>query len=220
MKKTLAFLLAGALALAVFAPAASATALRLGVAYWDAGDLCDVIDDPLLGAEVVIGADISQFLDLELRAGCLGMWESKHKHFGDMREEYDYDLTVIPLEAGLALDVPLYSGSPIHIFGGGGVGWYYFQHEFTIESGYRHSRYHEEWSWDDHDSSFGAYAIAGLRLQLARNVSLYGQAQYRWLFDKLDLVSDAAAGKDLDDSFFYELKASGIGFSAGVAFNF
>jgi len=220
MKKTWKFLLAGALALAMLSTAASATALRLGIAYWDAGDIADVVDDPLLGAEAVIGADLSQYLDLELRFGCIGMWESECSHFGREYIEGTYDMTAIPLEVGLALDIPLYSGSPLHVFGGGGAGWYYFQHELTIEQGYRHSRYHEEWSWDDHDSSFGAYAFAGVRLLLGQNVSLYGQAQYRWIFDELDLVSEGANGKDIDDSIFCGLDPSGIGFSAGIAFNF
>lgn len=220
MKKTLTFLLAGALALALLAPAASATGLRLGFAYWDAGDVSDVIDDPLLGAEAAFAIPVSQYLDLELRFGCLGMSESESQRIDNRYIDADYDMVVVPVEAGLALDIPLYDGSPLHVFGGGGIGWYFFQHELTIEEGQRHSRYYEEWSWDENDSTFGAYAAAGVRLILGENVSLYGQAQYRWLFDEIDLVSEAANGKDIEDSAFLGLDPSGFCFSAGIAFNF
>lgn len=220
MHKMLTILCAAALALAVAMPTAYATGLRAGAAYWDAGDFSDTIDDSLLGAEIVLALDIATPVGLELRAAALGTWDDG-KRFSPNGSRYEYDFTggVVPLEAGLSMEIP---AGILTLYGSVGIGWYWFYAENDIDV--RHGSNHADWrsddNWDENDNTFGAYGSAGLRISLLPTLSLYGQAQYRHMFDKIELDLGDPLANAYYKKGYSELDASGLAISAGVCLNF
>ena len=210
MKKLLVLILAATVAL----PAAFASGLRLGFSAWDAGDFSKAADDHmLLGAELVGNFDISAPVSLELRVAGMGYADDEDVKINDRWYDCDTSVYVVPLEAGLALNVPV---GLLTAYGSGGIGYYFFGIDVDAEH-HEHHKWHEHFSDDDDDSSFGAYATAGLRISLAPSISLYGQAEYRWIFDDISLFEKHASALDRP---FTDLDPSGLGFSAGISINF
>ena len=213
MKKTLKFMLGAVLALSVLATAASAAGLRIGAAYWDAGEVSDALDDPLLGGELVLTVPVSQPVNLELRAAVLGFSDDARGRVGNMDYDYDYTFGVLPLEAGLALEFP---AGNLTLYGSVGLGWYFFCETSDVETHPFNPR--EDDDFDEDDNTFGAYGTLGLRISLLPALSIYGQAQYRYMFDEVDLgFRDSSVANEVFQDKFNGLDASGLAFSAGIS---
>lgn len=213
MKKTLKFMLGAVLALSVLATAASAAGLRIGAAYWDAGEVSDALDDPLLGGELALIVPLSHPVNLELRAAVLGFSDDARGRLGNLDYDYDYTFGVVPLEAGLQMEIP---AGNIALYGSIGLGWYFFTETSDIETHPFDPRQDDD--FDEDDNTFGAYGTLGLRISLLPAVSIYGQAQYRYLFDEVDLgFRDSAIANEVFQDKFNGLDASGLAFSAGIS---
>lgn len=213
MKKTLKFMLGAVLALSVLATAASATGLRIGVAYWDAGEVSDAIDDPLLGGELALALPLGDPLNLELRAALLGFSDDFRGRVSNLDYDYDYTAGVLPLEVGLGLEFP---AGNLALYGSIGLGWYFFYESADIETHPFNPR--EDDDFDEDDNTFGAYGTLGLRIKLLPAVSIYGQAQYRYMFDEIDMgFRGSSIANEVFEDKFNGLDASGLAFSAGLS---
>jgi len=105
----------------------------------------------------------------------------------------DFDISMIPLEAALRLNVPML-GERIVPYVGVGAGYYLFEADDV-----------------DLDNNVGYFPLVGLEVGL-RRVALFAEA--RWLFLQTD--TDAGLGElgDLDAD------VDGLGINAGLLFRF
>ena len=105
----------------------------------------------------------------------------------------DFDISMIPLEAALRLNIPIL-GERIRPYAGVGAGYYYFEGGDV-----------------DLDSNVGYFPLVGLEVGL-RRVAVFAEA--RWLF--LDTDRDAAL-EDLSD---LNADVDGLGINGGLLFRF
>ena len=152
--------------------------------YWDADD-----PGPAFGGGVKFKADLAEYFAVELRASCA-------TKFDDW--EGDDELYVIPLEAGLMFTLPLGDEVPITLYGGGGGGYAIIPEADDI----------------DFDDDFCFFGLGGVEIALGEAVSLFVEAQYRFLeVDGADVDGEEI---DYDD----ELKFTGVCGNAGLLFRF
>ena len=188
-------------------PALSRVSLGAHLSYWDAKDL-DAIDlDGAIGGGIVGQIRLLDYLALETRLGAYGAGNNSDV-FVEGQGWYENDTVIVcmPLEAGLVALLPL--GESFSLYGGPGVGYYFFDGEFRTTQG------PVETTIDmDLDDEPGFYALLGGRFQLARNAALFLEGQYTWIETSLRReVGPIQANPDLD--------FSGFSLSAGMLFTF
>ena len=124
-------------------------------------------------------------------------------------------VVAIPLEAGILATLKL--SDSFSVYGGPGVGFYFFDAEFTSEQG----RWKETYDADV-DDEFGFYALLGARAHLARNVSLFAEAKYTWVETEMDLPFPAARADRFENSpsLSGDLDFGGLSLQAGALFSF
>ena len=209
-------LLACLLALATVAGAATAMAsdyslfnLGLGGQDWNAKDV-DVFDtDGLWGGNLIFRIRPIEYLGIDFRAGFSGNGEGDSYHAPDGRR-YESDVTFecVPLEAGLVLMLPV--GDVVTLYGGPGVGYYWYNINVSEHSTRHGHHYREEYDEDIKlKDDFGWYALAGANFQLCPHFSLFGEVRY---------TDTETKRKDFDDA--EKIDCSGIGFQIGVMFDF
>lgn len=208
MKKTK--LLVCLLALTTIAAGALAEhtgfSLGLGVQYWDAKDADLLDEDGLAGGGLILRYCPVEYAGIDLRVGGAGVWDGKKWREDGVKYEADATFYCVPVEAGLILKIPL--GDALTLYGGPGVGYYYYDIDVELHSRKGH-HYHSEYS--EHiklEDDFGWYAVAGLTINLAPNVAIFGEGRYTDSETKL---------KHSDGG---EFDASGFGAMAGLMFNF
>lgn len=200
-------------AVAVAAVAASAAGMARGDVgigilggYWDAGDIADEMTG-FGGGTVRVVAELLPILGVEARLGAWGMSDEfdGRSPDGEMLE-YDFEMDVGAVEAGLVLQLPL---GPVALFGGGGVGAYFPDGEIEGWRGPWHRASHDL----DCDPEVGAYAFGGLEVALAPNIALVGEVRYTWLEAEAEIED---RGWTLSDG--PKLDLGGIGVEIGVMF--
>jgi hypothetical protein len=106
----------------------------------------------------------------------------------------DFEISMVPLEAALRLNLPLL-GERIVPYVGAGGGYYFFEADDV-----------------DLDDDVGYFPLAGLEVGF-RRVAVFGEA--RWLFLKTDVDSALDELADLD-----EADVDGLGVNVGLLFRF
>ena len=105
----------------------------------------------------------------------------------------------------------------ISLYGGPGVGYYFFDGETTLSQGPLDINYDIEM-----DDEVGFYALIGARAQLARNVALFLEGKYTWV--ETNLKHDAIALNALREIQITEVDQdidfSGLSVEAGMIFTF
>lgn len=132
----------------------------LYASYWDTGDAGSVA-----GAGAKVSVEMVRGVQLELR--------------GTYIEDLDIDgadLEVLPIEAGLALVVPV--ATQVDLLAGGGLGYFMMDGDA------------------DPDNEVGFYLTAGLEWNLQPNAALFGEAMYRVV--SADDVGPEGQDADLD----------------------
>ncbi|MGD9872646.1 MAG: outer membrane beta-barrel protein [Kiritimatiellia bacterium] len=173
MKKTACFIALALSAASVFAGGG----IGFFGSYWDIDDS----DDPAIGGGVKLKTPILPRLFLEIRGSYLV----------DFVEGTD-DESLIPVEAGLAIDFPL--GEQVTLFAGGGGG-YYISPEYDDV---------------DMDDEVGYYGVAGVEIMLSEYIALFAEAKYT------AVEFDGAEVEDLDIEFDDDAEMKGLGVNAGV----
>lgn len=182
MKKTILF---AAAALAILAGPASATDFSVFGSYWDTQDA-----DEALGA----GAKVRLGRFVELRG----------TYFSDVTadtdpERFDFEVSAIPLEAGLRFDFA--EGAAFSPYVGGGAGYYLLD---TTEG--------------DIDDEVGYYAVLGAELgQRDSGLSFMAEAIYRGMEATVSEDSDGFPDHVHDD---VALNLDGLGVNAGIVWRF
>lgn len=175
---------AGLLVMAVGASVALANGLGAYGSYWDTKDL-----GPGVGGGVKFKGDLAEMLGIEVRAAGLTKFDEW---------EGDDELFVIPIEAGLLLNLPLGEDVPITLYGGGGGGYAIIPEADDV----------------DFDDDFCFYGVGGIELGLGENASLFGEVLYRVL---------EVGGAEIDDievESEEDVEITGVSFNAGLLFRF
>lgn len=174
--------------------------LALYGSYWDTKDI-----DDAYGGGAKLKLELTPVICLEFRGTYFDAF--KHEESGPGYKEED-KLRIIPVEAGVVLDMPI---DPVWIYAGGGAGYYIFDDgEINITMG------DETTSLDvDFDNEWGWYAVAGIEFSLSRQVALFCEAQYRWVKAEKGDIKSEGADLDFDDA---DIKLDGFGVNAGMLF--
>ena len=162
---------------------ASANGLGVYGSYWDTKDA-----DSGFGGGAKLSMSFGQYFAVEARG----------TYFNDLSKDegpLNVDLQVIPVEAGLVLNMPLSDAVTPYIGGGGG---YYFLKADTDAGSV------------DIDDEVGWYAIAGLEIKLSDAVALFAEGKYTGVEGtaKNDNVDNIVDKVDID--------LSGFGGNAGL----
>ena len=110
--------------------------------------------------------------------------------------------------------VTLPLGDRFEIYGGPGVGYYFFDGEYRIDQG----------PWEtlvdiDMDDDVGYYALLGIRAELARYAHLFFESKYAWVESSLELRDDVRERFGWPD-LQADIDFSGLTFNAGLRFTF
>ncbi|HWN43300.1 MAG TPA: hypothetical protein VNW71_13825 [Thermoanaerobaculia bacterium] len=183
MKKTILFFAVAALA--ILAGPASATDIGLFGAYWNTQDA-----DEALGA----GAKFRLGRFVELRG----------TYFSDVTadtepERFDFEVSAIPIEAGLRFDFA--EGSAFNPYVGGGAGYYMLD---TTEG--------------DIDDEVGYYAVLGSEFGARDSgISFMAEAIYRNMEATVTEDEDGFPDDIRDD---VAIRLDGLGLNAGIVWRF
>lgn len=148
--------------------------------YWNVSDLDDCDGEGLWGGGVVAQLQFCEYLALDGRISFMGATASTYWSDGWYRYRTDADLFVMPIELGLTLLLPV--GDVVSLYGGPGVGFYFF--DASVSNSDHH---HRDWYyWEDYDhvrmdDNFGFYALGGLKIALADQVGLFVEGKYTWV---------------------------------------
>jgi opacity protein-like surface antigen len=180
--------------------------LGFGAQYWEPKDADLFDEDGFWGGNIIARIQPSTYFGIDLRLGGSGVWDGDTYYVNGRKYETEVTFMCCPFEAGIVLMLPL--GDVVTLYAGPGVGYYYY--DIDIETNSKHGHhYHSEWS--DHielEDDFGWYAVGGLKIQLASNFSLFGEARYT------DTKTSLKNFKSV------EFDCSGVGFQAGFMFDF
>ena len=121
--------------------------------------------DESYGIGAKLDVDINDLLTVEVRTA---FYDTLGKGLRIGSVPFETDLEIVPLEVGLAIDIPIADRLQPYI--GGGLGWYILEADVAV-AGRR-----QEINIDD---ELGFYAVGGLRLGLNPNLELFGEYQYR-----------------------------------------
>lgn len=206
MKKTT--LLACLLALACAASALGGTKFSLGLGgqYWDAKDADRLGEDGFGGANLIARFRTHDHLGFDVRAGVSGIWDADSYRVNGTKYETDAVFMCCPLELGLVLMLPV--NDWLTLYGGPGVGYYYY--DIDVETTTRNG-HHTRSTWSERihlKDDFGWYAVGGATFRLATHFSLFGEARYT---DTETKLRDADARK---------IDCSGFGVQVGCLFDF
>ena len=169
---------------------ALASGLGIFGSYWDSKDAGDTY-----GGGALLRLPVNPTTSQDIR----GSYFEFTERFEGMRTDWE----IIPVEAALLIHLVTNPGFTLYAGGGGG---YYFA-DATIRGVDGNDRM-------DIDNEFGYFALAGLRLRLSPNMSLFAEAQYRWIdFDQAKFRGD-------DEKFDIDLKMDGFGANAGLLLRF
>ncbi len=180
--------------------------LGMGVQYWEPKDIDDLDEDGFWGANLIARIQPSSYFGIDFRLGGSGVWDGETYYFGGRKYETDVTFMCCPFEVGVVLMLPL--GDVVTLYAGPGVGYYYY--DIDIETSSKHGHhYHSEWSRHiELEDDFGWYAVGGLKIQLASCFSIFGEVRY---------TDTKTSFKHYDSA---EFDCSGIGFQAGIMFDF
>ena len=182
--------------------------IGLGGQYWDAKDIDDFDTDGMWGGNVILRIRPIQYLGIDIRGGFSGNSDGDSYKIDGRRYESDITFECVPLEAGLVAMLPV--GDIITLYGGPGVGYYWYNLNLNEHSSRHGHHYRKEYNEDiDLEDDFGWYALAGINFQLCPHFSLFGEVRYTDTETKLEDVDNAE-----------KIDCSGIGFQAGVMFDF
>lgn len=162
--------------------------------YWHGEDLEEFDLDGFAGIRVLVEGNLCEYLALQGRVGVGGAtvdgWE---RDWHGYRYDWDYTYTIVPLELGLMLRVPLGgAGGPV-LYGGPGVGCYVSWQEVSYWRGHHYEKYDDS----DVEADFGAWATVGLRIPLVPGVNVDVQGEYHWLETEMEW-EEWKADVDLD----------------------
>ena len=186
------------------------------VSYWNVPDLDGFDLSGAFGGGVLGQVRLHKYFALEMRWSAFAAGDSEDVYVdGQGWYENDTTLVVMPLEAGLVAFLPL--GETFSLYGGPGVGYYFFDGKSTSSQG----------PWDttydmDLEDNGGFYALFGARAQLARNVALFLEGKYTWVETSRehDIVYSEAMPDvgipRIDD----EIDFNGLAVNAGLMFTF
>lgn len=191
---------------AVSALGAPGFSLGLGVQYWDAEDASVFDEDGMWGGSIIARLRPSDYFGIDFRAGGVGIWDSKTYRADGIKYETDAAFWCCPLEAGLVLMLPL--NDLLTIYGGPGVGYYYYDIDIETTSKHGHHIHSSRSSHIKLEDDFGWFAVAGVKLQLLPGLSIFGEAMYH---DTETSLKDDKSTK---------IDCSGVGFQAGCMFGF
>ncbi len=180
--------------------------LGIGAQYWEPKDIDELDEDGFWGANLIARIQPSKYFGIDIRLGGSGVWDGDTYYVDGRKYETDVTFMCCPFEAGIVLMLPL--GDVVTLYAGPGVGYYYYDIDIETTSKHGH-HYHSEWS--DHielEDDFGWYVVGGLKIQLAPHVSIFGEARY---------TDTKTSLKDFDS---VEFDCSGVGFQAGIMFDF
>ena len=180
--------------------------LGFGVQYWEPKDIDEFDEDGFWGANLIARIQPSEYFAIDFRLGGSGVWDGDTYYIDGRKYETDVTFMCSPFEAGIVFMLPL--GDAVTLYAGPGVGYYYYDIDIETTSKHHH-HYHSEWS--DHielEDDFGWYVVGGLKIQLTSCFSIFGEARY---------TDTKTSLKDFDS---VELDCSGVGFQAGVMFDF
>lgn len=207
-------LLACLVALATVAGAASALAdhpvfsLGLGAEWWNAKDADKFDEDGLLGGGIIARLRPSDYLAFDIRLSGVGEWKDSKWRDNGVKYYRDSSFYCVPAELGLVLMLPL--NDALTIYAGPGVGYYYYEIETEIREKENH-RYHRTYRESvELEDDVGWFAVAGLNISLAPNISIFGEARY----------TDTETSLKHNDDQKWEFDASGVGVMAGIMFDF
>ena len=179
--KTKALLLALAVAGLLAAVPASATDFTVGGAYWDTKDA-----DQALGVYGKLG---------------FGLFELRGTYFSDVTadtnpEHRDFEVSAIPLEAGLKWDFA--RDERVNPYVGGGAGYYLL-----------------DTNRGDVNDEVGWYAVAGLDFPTRAGFGINVEGIYRGMEATVDNLGDSTHIRDRVD-----LNLDGFGLNAGIVWKF
>jgi len=177
------------------------------MSYWDIQAINDFDIQGALGGGVVGQFRVNPHLALEMRIS--GFLAGKTEDVfvpGQGWYENELTLSAVPVEAGLVGFLPL--GDTFSLYGGPGIGYYFFDGEFRSTQG------PVEITRDINlDDEAGFYALFGGRAQLAWNIALFAEAKYTWVESSISqTVGIFQAKEDVD--------FSGLALQAGMIFTF
>jgi len=170
--------------------ASSAWASGIGAygAYWKTKGGSEAFDGDGFGGGAKIKMDLVPELSIEVR----GTYFSLKQKVDDV--DVGGTLEVIPVEAGLTLNIPNRSKCTPYI--GGGVGYFFMNAK--SDDGESHSL----------DSVLGGYGIVGLEFELAEGLCFFAEGKYT-----------VVSAQDKDEG-SPKIKLDGFGASAGLMLKF
>ena len=174
MKKIVAILAA----ISLTTLSAGAAGVGFFGAYWDTDEAGDGFGG---GGKLLL--DLGGVVDIEFRGG----------YFQDLSTDgVDIDLEVIPIEAGVTVNI-LGSEAPYKIYVGGGVGYYMLD----TDAG-------------DLDDEAGWYGLAGIQVPLGESVSVFAEGVWRQ-------IEGTAEGDDIDELVEdVDIALDGLGGNVGI----
>lgn len=159
-------------------------------AWWDTDDL-----DAGYGGGAKLKIAVAGTVALEVRASYIPEFDAEDASFEDF--------AVVPVEAGLVVDVPLGEALTLYVGGGGG---YYVTPEFESKVADADSLEPDI----DLDDVFGYYGVGGVEINLSPAIALFAEAQYRVVeVDEADID---------DETVEVDLKLTGVAANAGLLF--
>lgn len=198
---------AGCLAVAAWGQENRGIGLGVSGFYWHGEDLEDFDLDGFAGIRFTGEGKIGDYLAIQGRIGVGGASKDEDGRTDNgKRYDWDYTYTILPLEAGLMLRLPL-GDTGMVLYGGPGVGCYVSWHEYEYWEGHHHSERDDS----DVEADFGVWAAAGLRIPLGQRISIDVQGEYHWL--EADVDWDGIADN-------VEIDLDGWGVSAGLMVEF
>ena len=186
-----------------------ATRFSLGayVGYWMVQDLDEFDLSGALGGGVIGQIRLQKHLALEMRLSGFAASDSEDVYLpGEGWYQNEITLASVPMEAGLIGFLPL--GETFSLYGGPGIGYYFFDGEFRSTQGpVKITRN------IDIDNDVGFYALFGARAQLARNMAIFAEGKYTWIETTVKHTVDIFTAKQ-------DLDFSGFALQAGMIFSF
>jgi hypothetical protein len=181
--------------------------LGADLSYWNVQALDDFDIDGAFGGGVIGQFRLQDHLALEMRLSGFAAGDTEDVLVpGEGWYENELTLVSMPMEVDLIGFLPL--GDTFSLYGGPGIGYYFFDGEFRSTQG------PVEITRDiDLDNEVGFYALCGARAQLARNMALFAEGKYTWVETTVRHGAGVfQAQQDID--------FSGLALQAGMIFTF
>lgn len=188
-------------------PPLSPISLGASLSYWHVDNLKETSLRGAIGGTIIGQARFHEQLALEVRISGFASGDSEDFYLeGEGWVESELTLAILPLEAGLLGILPL--GEMFSLQAGPGIGYYLFDGEFRLIQDPVTTTYEI-----DLDDNIGYYFVFGTRVQLARNVALFGQAKYTWVETSVKEDVEIYQAREAIDF-------NGLAFETGMIFTF